>query len=74
MVVAAVGLSTLTANSTVACPPGGRSGTCNVQTVAGGLPSGHDHPDVLAATLKIVWSETVSVSTTLVAVVPPTLR
>jgi hypothetical protein len=70
---APIGSSTLTANSTVPFPPGGRSGTGNVQTVAGRLPSGHDHPDVLAAALKVVWAGTVSVIMTPVAAVPPAL-
>ena len=73
MMLVPAGLSTVTANSAVPCPSGGTSGTDNVQTVAGGLPSGHDHPDVLAAGLNVVWAGTVSVIVTLVAVVPPTL-
>jgi len=73
MTAVPAGLSTLTANSAIPLPPGGTFGTVNVQTVAGGLPFGHDHPEVLAVALKVVWAGTVSVIVTIVAVVPPTL-
>lgn len=65
--------STVTANRRVRVTLGGRSATALLQTVPAGLPSAQDQPGLLAPVLKVVAIGTVSVITTPVAVLPPTL-
>ena len=52
---------------------GGRSETARVHAVPGGLLVGHDQPGVPAALLHRVWSGTVSVMTSPIAVALPML-
>lgn len=67
------GLSTMTANSRVPIVFAGTVPTKKLQLVPAGLPSGQDHPGVLRAAWKVVWSGTVSSTTTFVAGAPPEL-
>lgn len=70
---APAGLLTRTAKSSEPPAPGGRSETPCVQVVPGKLPSGQLHPGVPAPASNFVWSGTVSVITTPVAVPLPML-